>query len=114
MRKISKSAAVVALAALGITVTATPAQAEEPKPGDKVCDVNSEMLCELSGIAATEDGYVAISDGSRDQTQIDLVHLDDSCQETQNLIGAADPYDPEDLAVDSDGTFWVGDSGDNQ
>ena len=114
MRKISKSAAVVALAALGITVTATPAQAEEPKPGDKVCDVNSEMLWELSGIAATEDGYVAISDGSRDQTQIDLVHLDDSCQETQNLIGAADPYDPEDLAVDSDGTFWVADSGDNQ
>ena len=114
MRKVTQTASVVAVTAMAITLTATPVRAEKPKPGEKVCDVASDALWELSGLVATDNGYVGLSDGTRDQTQIDLVHLDESCQQTQNVVGMVDPYDPEDLAVDSEGNFWVADSGDNE
>jgi len=45
--------------------------------------------------------------------QVSVSVLDGSCQVSQTRTAAVDPYDPEDLAVDADGTFWLADTGDN-
>ncbi|WP_415647797.1 hypothetical protein [Stackebrandtia soli] len=49
-----------------------------------------------------------------DQTQLGIVELDDTCAIVNTITSPIDPSDPEDLAVDKDGTLWVADTGNNQ
>jgi hypothetical protein len=68
---------------------------------------------ELSGLAATDTGYVAIND-SNDAGAERIFRLDNQCKVTSSLSYApGDARDPEDVAVAPDGTIWVADIGDN-
>lgn len=75
-----------------------------------LCRVSDARLDEISGLVATSDGYAVINDGG-DSLQVFL--LDRNCGVTKVLSGGQNPFDPEDLARTSDGTFWVADIGDN-
>lgn len=109
-------ATAITLAGLVAATVALPAPAfaKDPKPGKKLCEVTDEQLGELSGLAATDAGYAAIGDGSDGTvTQVDVIQLDEKCQTTGTVTGMQEPSDPEDLAVDGEGNFWVADTGDN-
>ncbi|WP_144300603.1 hypothetical protein [Stackebrandtia nassauensis] len=110
-------AAAITLAGLVAAAVALPAPAfaKDPKPGKKLCEVSDEALGELSGLVATDNGYAAIGDGSDGNvTTVDVIALDDNCASTgQNISGQVEPSDPEDLAVDGKGNYWVADTGDN-
>lgn len=106
-----------------IGVAAAPAAADPsgepqpPKAGEDVCSISNEALSTLTGLAAVDDGYWAVADGSVNASQLDLVRLDGSCK-VKNTVTAyragapADPVDPQDLAVDKDGRLWIADFAD--
>ncbi|MFD0558824.1 hypothetical protein FB566_4780 [Stackebrandtia endophytica] len=110
----SVAAAVITGTIVAGMVPAT-AMAEDPEPGEKLCDVTEPALGELSGLAAAPGGgYYAISDGSADQQTLDVFQIDDQCAVTNVLsYFNINPRDPEDLAVDANGMLWVADIGDN-
>jgi streptogramin lyase len=78
-----------------------------------VCTVDDPGAVELSGLVATQDGYVSVIDSQFDSDTIRIVYLDSACavRRTQGYPTAA--RDPEDIAVAPDGTLWVSDTGDN-
>lgn len=83
-----------------------------PTPGEEVCPISNTALNELSGMVTTANGYAVIEDGDEDATSLKLYTLDAQCKSTVKTY-TGDPYDPEDLALGSDGSVWVGDTGDN-
>lgn len=94
----------VGLLASGSTV----ARADEP---DTVCSIDDPRLAELSGLAVDGDRWYAVNDGG---TRVEVFVLDSECQVRDVIVSPTDPYDVEDLAVASDGTLWLGDTGDNR
>lgn len=102
--------------ALGVALgVATPAGAEEAAPtaGPSTvrCSITDARLAELSGLVVVGEQILALNDGG-DQV---VVHgLDAGCQVVDVQSAPVDPYDPEDLAVGSDGAVWVADIGDNE
>jgi len=110
----SVAAAVIAGVVIAGVMPVTAA-AEDPEPGEKLCEVTEPALGELSGLAAAPDGgYYAVSDGTTDQQTLDVFQLDDQCNVTNVLnFYSINPRDPEDLAVDANGMVWVADIGDN-
>ncbi|MGE5827833.1 MAG: hypothetical protein ACM30G_05630 [Micromonosporaceae bacterium] len=83
-----------------------------PTPGEEVCAITNTQLNAISGLAATQNGYVAVEDGSDNATNLKIYTLDATCKSTvKTYIG--DPFDPEDMAIASDGGVWVADIGDN-
>ncbi len=88
--------------ALGATTLAAPPKA--------VCTVRDERLAELSGLAAGASHWYAVADGG---SSLKVYVLDRSCAVRHVITGAIDPYDVEDLALASDGTLWLADTGDN-
>ena len=104
----------VASAALaGALMGTSPASAEEAAPaaGPSVrCAVTDERLAELSGLVVVGEQFLALNDGG---DQVTVYGLDAACQVTDVQTAPVDPYDPEDLAVGSDGSVWVADTGDN-
>jgi hypothetical protein len=74
------------------------------------CQITDPRLAELSGLGAVDDQLVAINDGGE---QVSVYLLDAACQVVDVHTAAVDPYDPEDLAVATDGTVWLADTGDN-
>ena len=110
--RVAATGIVIGIAAA--VVMPSTAVAEDPEPGEQLCEITDERLNELSGLAALPDGgYLAISDGSRDQTVVDVFQLDESCTITGGYTAPNEPWDPEDLAVDDNGMIWVADIGDN-
>ncbi|TDC72726.1 hypothetical protein E1193_27095 [Micromonospora sp. KC606] len=97
----------LAVVAPGVAVAAP---ASPPAP---VCRVADERLDEVSGLAATDDGFVAVNDGSDEESHRRIFYLDRSCAVTRTVRYPSRPRDPEDLAVTTDGTVWVADIGDN-
>ncbi|MDG4829747.1 hypothetical protein O7627_10585 [Solwaraspora sp. WMMD1047] len=95
----------------GLTVGASPALAA----GKKVCTVTDERLIELSGMIATESGYIVINDSSDSEAGERVFLLDKKCAVTEAVrYGGNGPRDPEDLALSADGkTVWIADTGDN-
>jgi hypothetical protein len=95
----------------------TPAGAEEPvvvaaadtAPSTR-CQITDPRLAELSGLVVVGDQVLALNDGG-DQAAVHL--LDAACQVVDVHSAPVDPYDPEDLALGSDGTVWLADTGDN-
>ncbi|MDR7275311.1 hypothetical protein [Catenuloplanes atrovinosus] len=80
---------------------------------ETVCTVRDERLAELSGFAATADGYVAVNDGADDPAARRIFFLDAGCAVVREVRYPSEPRDTEDLAVAPDGTVWVADIGDN-
>ncbi len=115
----------LAVASVG-AVLAAPAVAKAPAPapsgpatsagagaGQPVCTAAGRDTLELSGLVATDTGYIAIND-SNDAAAERVFKLDNQCRVTSSLTySPGDARDPEDVAVASDGAIWVADIGDN-
>ena len=106
---------VVALAAVlaGVGVPGVAAAAAAGSEGQRVCKVTDDRLTELSGLAATGSGYVAIDDGSDDGSHRKIFYLDGRCKVDRTVAYPSRPRDTEDLGIAADGTLWVADIGDN-
>ncbi len=74
------------------------------------CEITDPRLPELSGLASAGDTMLAMDDGG-DRAEVYV--LDGSCAVGEVRSSDVDPYDPEDLALGSDGTIWLADTGDN-
>jgi hypothetical protein len=74
------------------------------------CQVTDPALTEISGLVDLGDRLVVMNDGG---DRLSLSVLDSSCQVVDTRTASVDPYDPEDLAMAADGTFWLADTGDN-
>ncbi|MEV4643027.1 hypothetical protein AB0J80_37380 [Actinoplanes sp. NPDC049548] len=97
--------------ALAEPAPGTPAKAPA---GKKVCKVTDPLLNELSGIVATDDGYIVINDGSDAQRQ-KVFYLNKTCDIVNKVPFSGDgPRDTEDMVLSPDGkTLWIADTGDN-
>ncbi|WP_199716475.1 NHL repeat-containing protein [Micromonospora musae] len=82
-------------------------------PGEPACEVRDARLTELSGMVATDDGFVVINDGAENEARRRIFFLDRSCAVVRAVPYPTRPLDTEDLAVGADGTVWVADIGDN-
>jgi hypothetical protein len=81
--------------------------------GTAVCQVRDNRLAEISGMVATDDGYVVINDGADDEARRRIFYLDQRCAVVRTVSFPSQPRDTEDLAIGRDGTIWVADIGDN-
>ncbi|WP_027660195.1 SMP-30/gluconolactonase/LRE family protein [Salinispora fenicalii] len=104
-------AAVVAIGVV-LVVVPSPAAAE----GQKRCTVTDDRLRELSGLVATETGYIVVNDSTDVESHRRVFFLDADCEITGDPVrySVGGPLDTEDLALSPDGkTLWVADTGDN-
>ncbi|MFG3420202.1 hypothetical protein ACIBTZ_01415 [Micromonospora sp. NPDC049460] len=105
--------AVVILAVLLVPGAAVANPSPAPVRGTPLCEVRDDRLTEISGLAATDDGYVVVNDGADDEARRRIFFLDHECAVTRTVPYPSRPRDTEDLAVGVDGTVWVADIGDN-
>jgi hypothetical protein len=102
------------LPGLLLTAQAAAAQPEQqPKPADPQvkCRMADPRLAELSGLVAAGDRWYAVNDGG---DRVGVFVLTKDCKVQREIVGATDPFDVEDLARQADGTFLLGDTGDNE
>lgn len=78
-----------------------------------VCRVRDGRLTEISGMAATDSGFVMVNDGADEASRRRIFFLDPRCAVVRTVAYPSRPRDTEDLAVGADGTVWVADIGDN-
>ncbi len=111
--------------ASGLVLTGAGAASAEQAPaagaaqaaaGTKVCKITDERLGELSGLVATEDGFITVNDSSDQDSRKQVFFLDDKCKVVDGVsYGGDGPRDTEDMALSPDGdTLWIADIGDNQ
>ncbi len=86
---------------------------EEAPATERLCTPDDAELGELSGLTVMDGVVYAMPDGG-DEARIAVLEgaLDGTCEVTRWIRGAADPFDPEDLASYG-GDLWIGDFGDN-
>ncbi|MFG2054556.1 hypothetical protein ACGFI9_11065 [Micromonospora sp. NPDC048930] len=92
---------------------AGPAAQPSPAGGSPVCRVRDSRLTEISGMAATDTGFVVVNDGADEASRRRIFFLDSHCRVVRALRYPSRPRDTEDLAVAPDGTIWIADIGDN-
>ncbi|WP_238016124.1 esterase-like activity of phytase family protein [Dactylosporangium sp. AC04546] len=96
---------------------AAPSPSGQPSPtvagaGQPVCIPDIKQVWEISGLVATANGFMAVQD-SQPNGKSKIYQLDNNCK-LLNAIGfPTQVRDPEDMAVDKNGTFWIADIGDN-
>jgi hypothetical protein len=95
---------------LGMLLVVGGAAGADPAAPVSACTMNDKRLNELSGMVADADHWYAINDGG---TKSIVYVLNKQCQVEKLISNPLDPYDVEDLARGSDGTFWLSDTGDN-
>lgn len=78
-----------------------------------MCQVRDSRLTEISGMVATETGFVVVNDSADEEPRRRIFVLDAGCNVVRTVRYPSRPRDTEDLAVDADGTLWVADIGDN-
>jgi hypothetical protein len=78
-----------------------------------VCRIDDARLDEISGMVATDTGFVVVNDGADDEARRRVFYLDADCAVVRTVRYPSRPRDTEDLAVGADGTLWVADIGDN-
>ena len=108
----SKALTALAAATIALLWTPVPAQARRAAPA-KVCTIRDERLDELSGMVATDGGYVLVNDGSDFAARRKVFFLNSACRITRTVSYPSRPRDTEDLARGTDGTLWIADIGDN-
>ncbi len=97
------------VAAFAALVGAPPALAA----GKKACTISESRLRELSGIAATGDGYVVVNGATSVANRKRVFFLDGKCKLANEQSFRTDPRDPQDAALSPDGkTLWIADIGD--
>src|SRR5689334_3569512 len=74
-----------------------PSAGSSGSSGTLVCTVADRAAREICGLAATEDGYVAINDSNVDPTAIKIFYLDSKCKVTRSVAYQPAARDPEDL-----------------
>lgn len=103
-----------AAVAIGVILVMVPSPAAAE--GQKRCTVTDDRLRELSGLVATETGYIVINDSTDVESHKRVFFLDADCEVTGDPVrySVSGPLDTEDLALSPDGkTLWVADTGDN-
>ncbi|MEU2615984.1 hypothetical protein ABZ570_31095 [Micromonospora sp. NPDC007271] len=70
-------------------------------------------MTEISGMVATDNGFVVVNDSADEEPRRRIFFLDAECRVVRTVRYPSRPRDTEDLAVDADGTLWVADIGDN-
>ncbi|GEM_PF-6716477 len=99
----------------GASAEPTPAGGvvSTPTP-ETVCSVtDARQFAGLTGLVATDTGYVVVSrDDGTGAVEPKILTLDTACKVTKTVKYPFNPLSPEDLAIDSGGTLWVGDVGD--
>ncbi|RKR91135.1 hypothetical protein BDK92_5526 [Micromonospora pisi] len=95
--------------AVSTAVVTTVARAEPTE----VCTIGDDRLVEISGLATTDDGYVAVNDSADLESRRKIFFLDQRCRVTRTVSYPSLPRDTEDMAVARDGTIWIADIGDN-
>lgn len=112
----ARAAATVAALLVGAAPLAappSPAAAAAAGAGTAVCEIRDKRLNELSGMVATDDGYVVVNDGADDEARRRIFYLDKDCAVARTVSYPSRPRDTEDVAMGRDGTIWVADIGDN-
>ncbi|MFD0581867.1 NHL repeat-containing protein [Dactylosporangium darangshiense] len=118
-RVVLSSAAVMCLSA---GLSAAPAAAHAPSPsiqaqaataGTTVCTPTSKDVTDISGLVATQSGYYAIQDSQAGSGKPRIFVLDNSCKLTNTIAYPTQARDPEDAAIDKNGTLYIADIGDN-
>src|SRR3712207_6753862 len=94
--------------ASGLVLTGAGAASAEQAPtagaaqaasGEKICRISAERLAELSGLVATEDGFVVVNDSSRQDNRNRVFFLDSRCEVVEQVAYGGDgPRDTEDMA----------------
>ncbi|MFE7870147.1 hypothetical protein ACFUYE_07350 [Micromonospora humida] len=100
------------LLVVGAATVAVPAPARAAAPAT-VCRVRDGRLTEISGMAATDSGFVMVNDGADEASRRRIFFLDTRCAVVRTVAYPSRPRDTEDLALGADGTVWVADIGDN-
>ena len=113
-----RRAGVLIIGAWAAVVGLAPAASAAPAAAgpETVCTVSDPALIELSGLVAQSDGgYVVVNDSNNEPARMKIFFLDSRCRLAHSTsYPAGNPArDPEDLAVASNGTLWVADTGDN-
>ena len=103
--------AVQASLSAAVLVMGCPAPAAYAAEPRVLCTVKGDVLDELSGLASNGRELFAVNDGG---AQVEVVVLDRDCRPKRTITAPIDPYDVEDLALDSDGVLWLSDTGDNR
>jgi hypothetical protein len=110
-------------AVVGLLMGAVPpAAAASPSPavspsvttaGSPVCRITDPRVVEVSGLVATAAGFVVINDSSPVRSGEKIFFLDAGCAVVNVVSYPTSARDPEDLAIDDNGTLWIADIGDN-
>lgn len=118
--------ALVGVLLSGVSTAALAAPSPTPNPsagpvippavkGSSICTITDKNALQLSGMAISNNVIYAVNDGSNSTSRQKVFKLNPStCAVVGSPIGyPATPRDPEDLAVDAQGTMWIADIGDN-
>ncbi|MFR9776368.1 hypothetical protein ACL02O_09915 [Micromonospora sp. MS34] len=92
---------------------AGPSSSPAPAAGTPVCQVRDSRLTEISGMVATDTGFVMVNDSADEESRRRVFFLDNHCRVVRTVRYPSRPRDTEDLAVAADGTIWIADIGDN-
>lgn len=103
----------MAVVLAGTVIPGGAAAAPSATPAGGVCEIRDDRLTEISGMVATQDGFVVVNDGADDAARRQVFFLDADCTVVRTVRYPSRPRDTEDLAVGPDGTIWVADIGDN-
>jgi hypothetical protein len=106
--------------ALAAAPTPTPAPSDgaaapAPKKGTPVCTITDKNAVGLSGMVVSGGNLYAVNDSTPNPAQKKVFKFNPAtCATVGTPIGyPGPPRDPEDMAVDANGTIWIGDIGDN-
>ncbi|WP_107076278.1 hypothetical protein [Micromonospora sp. MH33] len=75
--------------------------------------MGDSRLTEISGMVATDDGFVVVNDSADEEPRRRIFFLDRECAVVRTVPYPSRPRDTEDLAMGVDGTIWAADIGDN-
>jgi hypothetical protein len=116
-----RRAAFLVIAVSGLVgMSAAPALGRAPTPSstaaqgtppETVCTISDDRLVNLTGLVETDTGYSVVQ--KRINGSPPRYSLDQKCRYLRSLgYGSNGANDPQDLAITSDGTQWVADTGD--
>ena len=113
-RKLAAGTSLGAALVLGAVAPAAAEEAASAVPAGGApssrCQITDGRLAELSGMVMSGNDVLAINDGG---SEVAVHRLDAACSVVDVRTAAVDPYDPEDMALATDGTVWISDTGDN-